>query len=756
MTWHDVLLLAPVVIVAAIALVAVVGGTMPPESLEILELQFVQGLNEAEVQSFLTAIRGLLPPWWRRWLVRPFVVLEVEGSGPEIAHRLLVADRWLDIVEQQLRASIPNLQYEQGATAELGVGRAVEYRVTDRHRTLEGDTQDLSAKLLASLQPLSTDERIVVQWLVAPTAPPRVVRARTNGTTGSRALDTLWYPGNRVERADVRAAQEKQSSPMLLATARIGVRAASSQREASLLRRSEVAFHAASAPGVHLRRRYLPSAFAARRLVRRSLPIGEWSGTLNVAELSALLGWPIGLHSVPGLRLSGHRRLAPNAAIGSIGTILADSDYAGAQRPIALDLEARLRHCHIISPTGGGKSWLLGNMILSDLGAGYGVVVLDAGGDLVEDVLARVPAERRDDIVVLNAADTTRPIGLNPLRPPAGVSGEVVVENLVGILHSLYRGLLGPRSDDILRAVFMLLVATGDATLCDVPLVLTDANFRRRLLRTVDDPVGLGAFYGWFESLSQAERLNVVAAPLNKIRAFTMRPTVRGIVGQATPALSMSDVLATGKVLLVPLSPGLLGEEAASLLGALVVAQLWHATTARAVLAPAQRRPVMVYLDEWQRFLHLPTPMASVLAEARSLGLGVTLAHQHLGQTPTHVRNAVMANARSRVIFQLQSTDARLLAHELGDAFGPSDLQGLGAYEVVIQAFADGATQPPATGRTRPLPPVTTDADALREQSRLRYGRARADVERAILDRQTAGSGDGGPIRRRRARGETD
>lgn len=246
--------------------------------------------------------------------------------------------------------------------------------------------------------------------------------------------------------------------------------------------------------------------------------------------------------------------------------------------------------------------------------------------------IERIPDHRLGDVVVLDPADSERPVGLNPLQSIDRDHQEVVTENLVGLFKSLYRNSWGPRLDDILRAALLTLAGVKGSTLCEVPLILTDQNYRSRLVGRLDDPVGPESFWGWYEALSDAERAMAVGPVLNKARAFTMRPRVRSIIGQSNPTLTLRDVLANRKVLLVSLATGLLGEEAAALLGALVVAELWHATMARSGHHASTRRPVMAYLDEWQHFVHLPIPMSSVLAEARGLGLGLTLAHQYLSQ----------------------------------------------------------------------------------------------------------------------------
>lgn len=710
-----------------------------------LKLTFPRDLPAESAVSFVAGLSGLLPPWWRRWLVRPFVVLEARASSDGIEHWVLVPKPFLSVVENLLQSAAPAVRYEQAESIPAGpFTEAREYRISTHQRALRTVAEDHNLKLLTSLQPLDRGESIVLQWLIAPhgpVAPARVV-------SGSER-DQLVLPDGVLQHGEeVAALKQKQSSALLLGAARIGVRAVRVERARRLLRQVESTWHETRAPGVHLSRRLLPRSVVDSRLRQLAVPLLTWPGTFNAEELSGLIGWPVLAQSIPGVVLAGYRQLAVSPLVPTSGTVLADATFPGSRQPIAVDVQARLRHVHVLGPTGTGKSTLLVNMVVQDLEAGRGVVVLDPKRDLIEDILARVPARRRSDLVVLDPADDDRPVGLNPLRSVGSAGSEVVVENLVGLFKSLYRTSWGPRTDDILRASLLTLALQGDATLCEVPLLLTDSGYRRRVVGGLDDPVGLGAFFGWYDRLSSAEQLNVTGPVLNKLRAFTMRPRVRRIIGQRQPKLVMSDVLERGGVLLVSLSTGLLGEEAASLLGALVVAELWHATGARAGMTQAARPPVMAYLDEWQHFLHLPTPMATVLAEARGLGLGMTLAHQSLGQLPDEAREAVLANARSRVVFQLPASDARIVTRELGGLLGANDLQGLGAYEVVTQVFAAGATQPPATGRTRPMPAATTSGEELKQISRQRFGAPSDAVEADLRARHVAANPDA-PVGRR-------
>lgn len=362
-------------------------------------------------------------------------------------------------------------------------------------------------------------------------------------------------------------------------------------------------------------------------------------------------------------------------------------------------------------------------MALADICHGHGVVVLDPKRDLVTDIADRIPEERRSDVVVIDPADTDRPVGFNPLalgtRPP-----ELVVDHLVSVFAGLYRAYWGPRTDDIFRACLLTLTTTRSdgsaATLLDVPTLLTNDAFRRRLVGQLNDSIGLGSFWGWYEALSPAERSHVIGPVFNKLRAFLMRPQIRRLVGQTEPAWDLDAALRDGQVVLVPLSAGQLGEEAARLLGALIVARLWQSVQARAG-SPGRRRLSLLYLDEFQNFLHLPTSVGEMLAQARGLGLGLTLAHQHLGQLSNTVRDDVLANCRSRVVFQMNQRDAKTLIGEM-PGLDAQDLIELGPYEIFARLAAGGSVHRPASARTRPLPDSLDSASDVVERSRSRFG----------------------------------
>jgi hypothetical protein len=411
--------------------------------------------------------------------------------------------------------------------------------------------------------------------------------------------------------------------------------------------------------------------------------------------------------------------------------VVATATAPGVTADLTLSARESLHHLHVVGPTGVGKSVLLGRLVEQDINDGRAVVVIEPKGDLVDDVLARIPEQRQADVVVLDPTDP-RPVGFNPLTR-IGQPAEVVADNLLSVFKALYADAWGPRLQDILHACLLTLARRDDASLVMLPLLLTNPGFRRSLTAGLRDPIGLGPFWAWYAALSDAERAAVIAPVMNKLRQWLLRPSLRAVLGQRRPAFSVRQVFTERKILLVPLRSGVMGPEAASLLGSLVVSGLWQATQSRASIPAERRHPVMVYIDEVQDYLHLPTDIGDALAQARGLGVGFTLAHQYLGQLPLSMRTAVLSNVRSRVCFQLAHEDAAVLAKGHPE-LEPADFTALGRFEVYASLFASGRVTPYASGRTLPPSPPSTDPAALRRASAERYGQDVNAVEAGFAE----------------------
>jgi hypothetical protein len=649
------------------------------------------------------------------------VVVETAGRAGTVEHRLgLRADRETTVA--QLRRVVPGLSLVAlDARPTVESVRAIDLRLTTPLRVVRIDEADLVAQtLLTALAHARDKEEVVLQWQLIGSIPPTCVSNVPEGSAASplSVADVLLGRRGRLDSEGRQALRAKRALPVWRAVGRIGVEASTPARADHLLNAAFAALRPADAPGV----RFVGRRGSAKRMgvVGRS-----WFAPLrlNSAELATVAGWPTGSTAELPVEHSGARRLPASRAIPHTGRVVVTSTASDRARALALSSADGLRHMHVLGPTGTGKSTLLLNLIAQDVAAGRGVVVIEPKGDLIGDVLERIPTDRLADVVVLDPADD-HPVGLNPLAS-RGRSPELLADELLGMFRSSYDS-WGPRTNDILGASLLTLARTQGMTLCALPALLTDDRFRHRVVSAIDDPIGLEPFWANYEAWSAAERTAAIAPSLTRIRPLLLRPQLRAVLGQSQPRFELAQVFADRKVLLVSLASGKLGSEAAALLGSLILSQLWSAAQQRTNVPRARRHPVFIYVDEVQDYLRLPTDLGDALVQARGLGVGFVFAHQHLSQLDPATRSAMLANARSRVCFQLSAEDARALA---SGAVSLGDLRELPAFEVYAQLVAGGAVQPWCSGRTSPATAAFSHADEVRAMSRNRYG-----VERKTVD----------------------
>ena len=517
----------------------------------------------------------------------------------------------------------------------------------------------------------------------------------------------------------------------------------------------------------YLRRRlhHPAEAVAARRFGRRG-------DLLSVSEMAAVAHLPTD-QPVVGLATAGARAVPPPPGIptptpATVRSVkpLGAAD-TGHRRPVGLTVPDARHHLHVLGATGSGKSTLLGQLILADAHAGRGVVVIDPKGDLVTDLLDRLPADAADRVVLFDADSRTRPPCLNPLdrgpartsaqpgaQPGAQPSAETSVDNLTSIFARVYAQFWGPRTEDVLRAACLTLRAQpGTPTLAQLPGLLAEPATRARAVARVRDPV-LRGFWDWYEHLTPGMQAQAVAPLLNKLRAFLLRPFVRDAIAAGPSTLDMRAVLDAGGICLVRIPKGSLGEDTTKLVGSLVVASVWQAAAARAALPQARRADCGLYVDECQNFLNLPYPLEDMLAEARGFRLSMTLAHQHLGQLGRELRDGISANARNKIFFACSPEDARDLARHTTPRLGEHDLAHLAGYHAAARLLVDGAEAAPFTLTTTPLPAAErgrarTLRRAAARNARPHSAEARRPTPAGTGASAAAPAGGGDPRRRR-------
>jgi hypothetical protein len=473
------------------------------------------------------------------------------------------------------------------------------------------------------------------------------------------------------------------------------------------------------------------AVLASRRLLRGFLA--------TVEELAVLAALPQDL-AVPGLDRARAKAMPAPAAVPSGGRgvkVLGRSQIGG--HSVGLNVVDARQHVHLIGKTGVGKSTLLLNMILSDVHARRGAVVIDPRGDLVLDILDRLPADAADRTAIIDP-EQTNPACFNPLD--GGGDAHLAVDNLVGVFSKIFQRHWGPRIDDTLRVSCLTLMRHAQPTLSLVPPLLNDRQFRGRFTHDLTDPEGLGGFWAWYDAMNEGMRAQVIGPVLARLRAFLLRDFVKNVIGTAHTSFQMSQIL-DGGLLLCRLPKGVLGEETARILGSLIVARTWQAAIARAAQPEDRRKDACLYVDECQNFLNLPGSVDDMLAEARGFHLGLVLAHQNLGQLPKETADAISANARTKIFFNVDPSDARELAKHTKPELDDHDLAHLDVFTASARLLVANREMPAFTFTTNPPAEPVGEATAIRQRVAAAHARPNEEdtpmqqVARKALHRRT-------------------
>jgi type IV secretory pathway TraG/TraD family ATPase VirD4 len=381
-------------------------------------------------------------------------------------------------------------------------------------------------------------------------------------------------------------------------------------------------------------------------------------------------------------------------------TYLAQTDYRNDRRIFGIRQEDRFSHIYIIGKTGTGKSTLMEKMALQDLESGRGFALIDPHGDLVERVAARAAQSRRADVIYLNASDPTQPWGYNPLRHVAPQYISLAASGLMEVLKKMWPEAWGVRMEHILRNVLMALLEQPSATMDDILRIFSDKTFRTQVAKSLKNETVRRFLENEFEKFSFGYRADGVAPIQNKVGAFLADPLLNRILTGPQKDLHVRRIMDEGKVLLVNLAKGRIGEDSSSLLGGLLVTTIGLAAYTRADQPPEKRRDFFVYADEFQSMTTLA--MANMLSELRKYRVGFTVAHQYLAQLEPDVRHAVLGNAGTIISFRLGGEDAPYLAREFQARFEALDLMQLENHHIYLKLMIDGMPSKPFSAITLP------------------------------------------------------
>ncbi len=424
--------------------------------------------------------------------------------------------------------------------------------------------------------------------------------------------------------------------------------------------------------------------------------------------------------------------MAPPADQPSDITLFAATNYRGVKRPFGIKLDDRRRHMYVIGKTGMGKSTMLENMVIQDIRAGRGLAVVDPHGDLVEKILNYIPSYRINDVVYLNPADVDFPIAFNILEAVDPAQRHLVSSGLIAVFKKLWVDSWGPRLEYILRNTILALIEYPGSTLLGVTRMFVDKDYRNKVVDHITDPIVKAFWQTEFNAYANQFRTEAVSPIQNKIGQFLSSSIIRNIVGQPKSTIDMREIMDSGKILLLNLAKGRIGEDNAALLGAMMITKIQVAAMSRIDIPEPDRRDFFLYVDEFQNFA--TESFANILSEARKYRLDLIIAHQYIEQLDEKVQAAVFGNVGTIICFRVGAGDSEFLAKEFFPVFLEPDLVNLTKYDMYLKLMIDGVASEPfsATG----LPPVLNPdnlQDRVIQVSRERYAKPRSVVEEKII-----------------------
>ncbi|MDD5289763.1 MAG: type IV secretion system DNA-binding domain-containing protein [Patescibacteria group bacterium] len=419
-------------------------------------------------------------------------------------------------------------------------------------------------------------------------------------------------------------------------------------------------------------------------------------------------------------------------------TYFAATNFRNQMKKFGIKTDDRRRHMYVLGKTGSGKTTLLANMALQDIERGHGVAITDPHGDVLNSLLDFIPSNRVNDVVYFNPSDTEHPIAFNVLENVNPDHKHLVASGLMSVFKKIWANLWSARMEYILNNTILALLDSPGNTLLGIMRMLSDKDFRRKIVDNINDPVVKSFWINEYANYSDKFRQEAIAPIQNKVGQFLSSSIIRNIVGQPKSTIDPRKIIDEGKILLLDLSKGKIGEDNSALLGAMMVTKLWLAAMSRVDIPEKERLDFYLYVDEFQNFA--TESFADILSEARKYHLNLLIAHQYINQLISpdskKVKEAVFGNVGTLVCFRVGAADAEELVTEFEPTFEENDLVNIGKHEIFLKLMINGMATSPFTAKT--LPPLSQgkendNRDKIIAVSRERYSNPRAEVEERIV-----------------------
>lgn len=568
---------------------------------------------------------------------------------------------------------------------------------------------DPLASVLGAIAKAKADEVFLVQYIL--TSAPN-----NWGSAGFALISNLNVAqGEHAAPVQGRALiQNKISHPAFKVSARIMVGAAEGQTRQQLLSSLVASFGNYSQGEGNYLTFHKGQMWQRKKLLKaifnRKFHPSKQRQYLNIQELASLYHFPSqALQSVHNISWGTSIASEPPENLPTADSIdketinfFGKTHYKNKMVNFGIRLEDRRRHMYIVGKTGTGKSTLIANMVIDDIRNGRGVGVIDPHGDLCEVLLDYIPKNRINDVVYLDPSNKQRTFVLNPLEVSEKSQKELVVSGIIAIFQKMYAHTWGPRLEHILRNSLFTIIELPNATFLEIPRFLTEKRYRDKFVEKIEDPVIRNFWFEEFDGMSPKLQSEAISPILNKVGQFLSAGSIRNVVGKPNSTIDLEKIMNEGKIVMLNLSQGKLGEDSSSLLGAMFITKFQLAAMNRVNVDEQSRRDFFLYVDEFQNFA--TTSFIKILSEARKYRLNLTLANQYMAQVSLEVSKAIMGNVGNLASFIVGADDARILSKEYGEVYSDNDLTSLDRYQTAVKLTINNHISRPFLAYTLPLP----------------------------------------------------
>jgi hypothetical protein len=748
--------------------------TQQPHKLLLLEIPKANDKKELAAEAMFAALHGILKPrigMFTRAPIQETISFEIASVGKQIRFYVWVPEQLKAFVEGQIYAQYPTAQIkelsEDYTQREMpqAVIHTTELVLTDNEtlpiKTFQSFEVDPLAGMTATLSKLEEpNEEMWIQVIVKPISDDwhkrssaMVKKIKEKSSSGSMGIGQLLGAfakppeydqkggggGDLSERDKSRVAAIQEKSTKLGYQVKIRVLYAGSSEGTARMRMQAMVgtfkqFNTTNLNGFQSK----SPSFDKSKLgsfINRSFT--DKGYILNIEELASLYHLPHTNVETPNIVWANSKTAEPPSNLPTQSkytteelSVFGVTNFRGDNQIFGALRKDRGRHIYVLGQTGVGKTKILELMCLSDIFYDQGFAVIDPHGDFAESMLSFIPERRIKDVVYFNPADTNYPIAFNPLEVTDPAFKTQMSSELIGVLKRLFDS-WGPRLEYILRYTLLALLDYPNSTMLDINRMLTEKKFRESVVSYIDDPVVKTFWVTEFASWENKFASEAVAPVLNKVGAFTANPMIRNIIGQPKSSFNLREIMDSGKILIMNLSRGLVGEDNAAILGSMMVTKIQLATMSRADIPEEQRRPFYLYVDEFQNFA--TDSFAVILSEARKYALCLTVANQYISQMQETVRDAVFGNVGSIISFRVSPDDSAFLQKYFEPQFMAPDIIQMQNRSFIATMIINGEKMPAFSGNTLAMPKSQeVHTPEIIEYARQKFTRPRSDVEDMI------------------------